>query len=339
MLRVGLALFTTIAVAAALGFIVLLADPDGDHSVAIILLVGGAGCFIGADRLVVRYRLYRHGVEEALAVSAAALTCFGTGLLVSASRLPPSAAIVAALAAGAVGGFEVFRRFGFRYAAVAALACVAFMPLQFGVPPPARILLSSAALAGVFAAARRIRRAHPDDVTGEEARTIEAAAILGTYLVVNVQIGGTLLGVSPGAVQWFKWTTYLLVWVLPPVIIWLGVRERERQLLDGGILTLLLTLMTNKLYLGIARDPWDPILFGLVVAGAAIVIRRWIAAGPGQERGGFTTARVSAEEADVIAAIGTASAFHPGPAPHPDADHRPEFGGGRSGGAGAGADF
>jgi hypothetical protein len=342
MLRIGLAVFTVIAAAAAIGFIVLLLDADSERSVAIFLLVAGAGCFVGADRLVVRFSLYRHGVEEALAVSAVALICLGLGLLISSFRYTSVVAVVAALAAGAIGGFELFRRFGLRYAAVAAMACAALIPLQLRLPAPMRILLGSAAFAIIFAIVRRLRRAHQNDLTGDEARTLEAVAILGTYLMLNLQVSGTLPGNEGTAVlvPWFKWTTYVLVWVLPPMTVWLGVRERERLLVDVGIVTALVTLMTNKMYLGMTTKPWDPVLFGIAVAGAAIVIRRWIASGPGEERGGFTSARTSAQEDDVIAALGTAStAFHPAPAPQSGTDQRPEFDGGRSGGAGGGADF
>jgi hypothetical protein len=342
MLRIGLAVFTVVAIAATLGFIVLLADLDSESAVGIVLLLGGIGCFGGADHLVVRYRLYRHGVEEALAGSAVFLVSLGIGMLIPNASFPSIPGIVSALLAGAVGGFQVYRRLGLRYAAVAAMGCAAFIPIQLALPTPVGVLLASAVLAGIFGVARHVRRAHQNDLTGEEMRTFEVAAVAGTYLVLNLHVGVPLLGIGGDAVlvPWFKWTTYVLVWALPPITMWLGVRERERALLDIGIVTLLVTLVTNKQYLGIARNPWDPIVFGVLVAGAAIFIRRWIAAGPREERGGFTSARVSAEEAEVIAAIGTASAaFHPAPRDQPDIEQHPGFGGGRSGGAGGGAGF
>ena len=123
----------------------------------------------------------------------------------------------------------------------------------------------------------------------------------------------------------------------PPMILWLGGPATAAR---RGNVTLLLTLVTNKMYLGLAANPWDPIVFGVVIAGAAIVLRRWIAAGPGEARNGFTAARVSAMGDDVVAAVGTASAaFHPGTVGKPETHQQPEFDGGRSGGAGGGADF
>ena len=342
MLRLGLAVFTVVAVAAAVGFILLFADVHSDRLAAVLVVIAGAGCVGAADRLVERYRLYRHGVEEALAVSGVIFGSLGIGLLISMSDFSWASALVGALAVGAVGAFGVYLRFGLRYAAVAAIACLAFIPLEIRLPVPMRLLVASAMLAGIFAGARGVRRANRDNLLGDDARTLEAVAILGTYLILNLEVSGTVIGLGGSAtlLPWFKWTTYVLVWLLPPMIVWIGVRERERLLIDVGIVTFLLTLATNKQYLGRTSNPWDPIVFGLGIAGAALVVRRWIAAGPSQERNGFTTARVSAKEANVLAAIGTASAtFHPGPEAPSGVDRQSEFDGGRSGGAGGGADF
>jgi hypothetical protein len=344
MLRLGLAVFTVVAVAAAVGLVVVLMDVDSERATSMILTVAGAACCVGADRLVSAFRLYRHGVEEALAVSGVALIAVGTGLFVS--RLPAIAAegwpIAAGLATAAIGGFTLYRRFGFRYSAIAAMACAALIPFPLSLAVPARHLLSSATFAAGFAWARRVRREHEDDFVGDDARIVEAAACLGAYLVLNLHvIGGVFgLGGSGTLIPWFKWTTYALVWGLPPLVIWLGVRERERWLIDVGTVALLATLLTNKLYLGMSRNPWDPIVFGVVVAGAAVAIRRWIAAVPGEVRHGFTAARVSGRDGDALAVIGTtATALHPTATSSPERQPPPEFGGGRSGGAGGGASF
>jgi hypothetical protein len=342
MLRLGLAVFTVVAAAAAVGFILLFADVDSDRLAAVLVLMAGVGCVVAADRLVERYRLYRHGVEEALAVSGVVFGALGIGLLTSTFHLSWASVVVGALAVGAVGAFGVYLRFGLRYAAVGAIACLAFIPLQTRLPVPIRLLVASATLAGIFAWGRGVRRANQDNLKGDDARTLEAVAILGTYLMLNLEVSGSLIGIGGSAtlLPWFKWTTYVLVWLLPPMIVWAGVRERERLLIDVGIVTFLVTMITNSQYLGRTTNPWDPIVFGVVVAGAAILVRRWIAAGPAEGRNGFTTVRVSAREGDVLAAIGTASAtFHPGLEAQPGVDRQSDFNGGRSGGAGGGADF
>ena len=103
--------------------------------------------------------------------------------------------MVGALTTGAAGGFGVYLGFGLRYAAVAAMVC-AFIPLQMRLPVFIGLLVASAALAGIFAWARGVRRMHPDSLMGDDARTLEAVAMLGAYLVLNLEISGRLLGIG-----------------------------------------------------------------------------------------------------------------------------------------------
>ena len=97
--------------------------------------------------------------------------------------------------------------------------------------------------------------------------------------------------------------------------------------------------LDRKSYLGWPRHPWDPMLLGLLLAGVALVVRRWLAAGPNGERGGFTPVRVLAKDADAIRLVGIASAGIHQPAVAPAAPDAGGFGGGRSGGGGSGADY
>ena len=74
----------------------------------------------------------------------------------------------------------------------------------------------------------------------------------------------------------------------------------------------LATLATNKAYLGRQPQSWDPILFGLLLMGTAIVIRRWLASGPNGERYGFTPVRTLSKHARLMTIVSTASAaFQP----------------------------
>jgi hypothetical protein len=341
MLRIGLAVFTLIVLASAVGLCFALFDIDSNGAAAVTLIASGSVSFAGAVRLVDRYRLYRYGVEEMLALGGAGLGAIGTGLLARFFESSETTALIVGLTTGAFGAFQVYRRFGLLYPGVAAIACVVLIPLQLRIPAPTGTVLAVLAGAGMFAWARHVRHAHLDDLLGHEARTLEAAAVVVTYLVLNLQVGRWLgIGGSAALVPWFKWTTYALVWSVPPLVVWLGVRDRERLLIDAGIVTGLGTLLTNKPYLGLAPNPWDPIVFGAGIAGVVLVIRRWLASGPGEARHGFTATRVSARDADLISAVGTIStAIQPGPAAQPHARQPSGFDGGRSGGGGASADF
>ena len=104
----------------------------------------------------------------------------------------------------------------------------------------------------------------------------------------------------------------------------------------------LATLYTNKPYLGWARQTWDPILLGVLLAAVATGVRRWLASGPNGERHGFTAARILESDRDLLSAIATASAAWPRNEHHAPTTAEPSpspFEGGRSGGAGGGASY
>jgi hypothetical protein len=344
MLRGGLALFTLFASAAAVGLVLALFDIDEEATIAVVAALAASACLAGADWLVARYRLYRHGVEEALAVQGVLLAAVsaGTAVLAVLGSTNDRLALIAALAAGAAGGAWVYRRFGYVYASVAAMFCLAVVPFQLRLGSSVARLLSAAVLAAAFVAVRRIRLRYRDDFPGDDAAIVRAAALVGAYLVLNLFLLPSIVGTSYGADRggWFKWTTYALVWAIPGAGLWFGVREKDRWLIDAALATGLGSIVTNKLYLGLPRETWDPMILGIVLIGAAVAVRRWLASGPGSERAGFTTAQLSADDIDTIRVAGVASAgIHPA---HDLASERPHAGGfegGRSGGAGGGAGF
>jgi hypothetical protein len=110
-------------------------------------------------------------------------------------------------------------------------------------------------------------------------------------------------------------------------------------MLDANLVAALVTCITSKPYLGWPRQPWDPMLLGLLLGGVALAVRRWLAAGPGGEYAGFTPLRVLAREADAIRLVSVASAALRPAAVTPAPQSVSSFQGGRSGGGGGGADF
>src|SRR5437867_11080897 len=231
-----------------------------------------------------------------------------------------------ALTIGAVGGLLLYLRFGFVYTGVIAIACAAMIPFPLVHPVVGRHLLAAAILLVTFVLVR-----------GND--LFRAAALAGSYVVLNLHI-------SPDAVTdrgGFYWTTYVMVWLLPVVGLSLSLRARDRLLMDVSGAMLIATLATNKLYLGLPQQTWDPILFGLFLMIAAVWIRRWLAGGPNGTRFGFTAARVLNRDSRLMTVVSTASAaFQPHVSPSAPAvteTAKPQFAGGRSGGAGASGEF
>src|SRR3954468_24993101 len=117
----------------------------------------------------------------------------------------------------------------------------------------------------------------------------------------------------------------------------------KRPLCDrGGRAVAILTLVTNKPYLGGQRHAWDPMLLGALLIGVALFLHRWFSKGPGEIRHGFTAQRLSGKDKRWMTAVSVAFGLA---SPHTTTVN-PEtsgpaarFGGGDFGGGGAASDF
>ena len=179
---------------------------------------------------------------------------------------------------------------------------------------------------------------------------VEALLWLGIYLTINLHLSSVDLlrqwWVGPLITskfpRTFYWATWVLIWCLPPAILARGVGRKDRFVIAVGAIVAILTLVTNKPYLGWQRHTWDPMLLGALLIGVAFLIRRWLAAAPGGIRHGFTAQRFSGKDKHWMnagsAAFGLVlpNAITPSPQTvSPDV----RFGGGDSGGGGATSDF
>jgi uncharacterized membrane protein YgcG len=342
-LRLTLLGFGLLIIAAAVGLAVVTINVNDVATAGMLCLIAAAASAAVAEFLIRRFRLYRFGVEEACAVAAAVLVGSGSGLMArslsGATYGEPQ--MFVALVAGSAAALAVYSRYGYVYAAVGAMLCASLAPFPLQLSDVVQRLLATAVLGGCFIGARMKRRRYGDEFPGDEHGTIQAAAWLGMYAALNIQLFSALFP-RPLA-SWFHWFTYAMIWTLPAAGLWLSIRDRDRPLLDASLVMVLATLFTNKPYLGAARKPWDPILLGLLLIGTAIVLRRWLASGSDGSRRGFTATRLSRSDKDTLASVGIASAaFHQGPSHrHSDPSSPDPFkgDGGRSGGAGGGGSF
>jgi uncharacterized membrane protein YgcG len=186
----------------------------------------------------------------------------------------------------------------------------------------------------IFVTARSGRLSYGDDFPGDDYGVIQATAAAGIYLASNLRL------TDAQATGTFYWFTYALSWLIPIVTLTMSLRSKDRPLLDVSLGMALATLVTNKPYLGLPRQPWDPILFGVFLIIIAITVRRWLSNAPAGRRHGFTSARVLTGDRRLLNVVGTASAVFQSDIPtNASAPAKPEFGGGRSGGAGASGSF
>lgn len=334
-LRAALALFTGLIIAASVALLGTVLDLRGHIATAMITGIAAFACIGLAEYLVLKFRCYRFGIEEALAVGAVVLLGISAGEMVSWFHAELQGLPVAiALGVGVAGGFALYRRFGFVYAALGSMVCAAAIPFQLELPATSQRVLAAAVIASAFVVARAKRLKYKDEYPGDEYGHLQAAAWVGMYLVLNVQL-------IPGwgtVERWFYWCTYAATWALPLTGLGLGIREKDRELMDVSLMLTLVTLLTNTAYLGRSPNAWDPCVLGIGLIGIALIVRRWLSAGPGGERRGFTSARFLDKDRALLSHVSTASVIaQPGVAParaEPEAPP-PEFSGGRSGGGGA----
>lgn len=335
-LRVTLFLFGGVILQSVLGFVGLIIGFDNESVMGVACILAGAACFRLASWLVRRYNLYRFGVEEMAALMAAGLVAGGAALLVGGNG---DAAIVIGLAVAAAMLTALYVQFGFVYAAVFAMAAIVALPFQFDGPEIVQRAIAVMLLAAVIIWVRKSRAEYGDEYPGDALIVIEAVAWLGIYLLLNLVVSSGITRIDRTGAAF--WGTYAAIWMLPAVLLWVAIRGRERPLLWTGIAMALGTLLSNKEYLGSPRYEWDPIVFGVLLMGIAIVIRRWLAAGEGGMRHGYTSSRIVVSDKAHLGTLAMVSTVH---TDVPVAESAPAAepaigGGGLSGGAGAGGSF
>jgi hypothetical protein len=347
-LRLVLFFFTVLAVAAAVAlFSAIFLSRPSQQTEGIFILIFAVVSYAAAEIAVAQARLYRHGIEEALAVYSVALLCMGAGLtFFSGSPISSREVQFVVPAVGAIASLWIWYRFNLWYAFPAAMIFAIFLP-GYWTPSHSEqhVLIAVFYSAGLICIAP-IRSRHRFDYLEDAYSLSEAFLWLGIYLVLNLQISdfslllylGAPRRFTPGPAGPFYWSTWVLIWCLPPLILARGIRQKDRFILAVGAITTVLTFVTNKPYLGWQRHTWDPMLLGIALTGVSIFLRRWLAQGPDGVRHGFTAARLSGKDKHAMsvgsAVLGLVTPQSITPPPQPTTPDF-KFGGGGSGGGGA----
>jgi len=341
-LRVILFGFTLLVLLAALAFFGVTTRLPED-GMALLCAFAGVLCFFIAEFLIGEYKLYRFGVEEAAAAGAALLPAVAAGMLTSSMRVEgnPEAPLMVAMIVGSFSALVVYLRFGFTYAAIASMICLTAVFFQTGISEMAARLIDCGLLSIIFIGTRSKHLQFGDEFPGDEYGVIQSIAWLGIYAFFNLQIASFTSHFSiPTYPRPFYWFTYAMTWILPALGLYLAIREKDRPLLDVNLLLTLITLATNKPYLGATRATWDPILLGVLLIAVAVILRRWLAKGEDSMRHGFTADRILTSDKRALSVVGTGSAaLHSIGQIAPAPSDAFKGGEGRSGGAGASGTF
>ena len=348
-LRLVLFFFTLVTVGAAVALFFVGSGPS-EQTIGVFLLIFAVVCYAAAEYSVFQAGLYRYGIEEALVVCSVGFLCAGIqfAFFSDSPYSPKLESLVPAV--GAVLSLWIWRRFGLWYAFLAAMIFVAFLPGYWTSSHSAQHLIVAGFYAAGLVCVAAVRSRHRFDYLDDAYSLVEAFLWLGIYLAINLQLSSFKLPTQwwsgPRAASEFArpfyWTTWVLIWCLPPIVLARGVRKKDRFVIAVGAIVAVLTFVSNKTYLGWVRHTWDPIILGILLTGVAVFIRRWLGAGSSGIRHGFTAERLSGKDKRWMdagsAVFGLLTPQSMTPAPQTGTkDFR--FGGGASGGGGATGDF
>jgi len=347
--RVLLFIFTIIAVDAGFGFLSLfleLADSKNGGVLAGFALVTGVVLAVATEYQIGPMRRAQGGTEAAASFLALGyLMGAATWFVFEPLKLDFRDALPVLCLAGAALAVAAAWRWGYPLYAGAAAAALLVALARL---PAGRLLWIALPLAAApfllrLAESPRLPPAHRSSFTA-----VLLVALVGLYVAVHLgswetqlveEIGEARRGLPPqNDTLW--WLSVVATALVPLVLLGLGIRSRRYPLLIVGAGTAVASLVTLRWYVHLA-PLWVVITAsGAVLVGLVLGLRRWLDAGPGKERGGFTAEPLFQDLArQRLLEMGAAVAsFSPDAR---DLHEEPKFegGGGQFGGGGSSAEF
>jgi hypothetical protein len=333
-LRILLFGFAALALGALSALV--LKDLKGRMDSALTAWFLAAAAVAAAEAIIGRLKVRRFGAEEALVTGAVVLIAYGAERgLASGSRWNFSMAIFSstlALAAAAA-----YLRYGYRLASFGAAAALGMVvgSLEYG-EHATRVTL--AVLYGVLLAFATwwpgLERRERDRL-----EIVRFFLALSVPLCLNVRLEKIFHSWSQQpATDAFGLATLAAIFLIPLAWLAWGARDRSRTILWAGAIGLLVAQCSVKPYLGLTRNAWDPAVLGLELMILALVLKRWLDAGPGERRGAYSSEALGDPGPGAAAGLlaSAVAASHSSPPAGPD---RPKGGGGSFGGGGASGGF
>jgi hypothetical protein len=306
-IRILLAIFTTVGVVALVALPAVILNVEEFGITVLFLLFAPLCAWVADHQLIHGRRLYRCGAEEVLLFLAVGFLALAVGIPAhewgrSAERLGWLAAHGIALA----GATVLAVRYGYALAALGAVGALAALPfhllvaLRWHQPGVARVALFLLLGAAVIWAHRRLAR-RERLVRGYVwcLETVRLAALAGIYLDVNLFAHRLLwkdwLGWTPAAGAgswsdpWFDLCCAVLTALLPATALVLGIVRRDRALLWYAVFAGAASILTLKYFFHLGYLAEEVTAAGLVLAGLAFGLLRWLRTGADRRRGAFTS--------------------------------------------------
>lgn len=324
--------------ALALGALSALAlkDLQGRVDSAFVAWVLASAAVAAAEAGIRSLKVRRFGAEEALVAGAVLLLAYGAERAFSSGvRWHFSTAIFSATLA--LGACAAYLRYGYRLASFgAAVALGVFVgSLEYG-EHATRVLL--ALLYGVLLAAASVWPGLPRRER-ERLEIVRFFLALSVPLCLNLRLEKLVYSWTPQpATDAFGLATFAAIFLIPLAWLAWGALDRSRILLWAGAVGLLIAQCSVKPYLGLKRNAWDPAVLGVELMLLALVLKRWLDAGPGGRRGAYSSEALGDPGPGTAAGL-LASAVAASHSPPPSGPDRPKGGGGSFGGGGASGGF
>jgi len=311
---------------------------EGDA--AAILLVAGLALVALTDVIIERCAFRPTGADAATSLLAVSYLVAFAFLLMGHFHVRGAPATQLAFAWSALVLGLAAWRWGFCLYAAASAGAVVLLAAQF--PSPRLAWIAAAALlargAGVALARHDHAPSHRDGI-----ELVRVTALTAIYVAVNyystekglLEEIGRAVGAQhhrPGALSLQLAGVASALYPLG-LFAW-GLRSRDRILIDLGMLTGALSLATLRYYVH-AVPLWAVLaLAGAAIAGASLLLERWLRAGRDGERAGFTAAPLYDEDRrEQLLPIAAALAMAPAARTLPE---EPRGVDGRDGGFGGG---
>lgn len=279
-----------VAVLGAFGFLLLVGDGGGERSIAGTAAVFAVLCAVGTEVQRGPLRRADAGAEQATALLVLVFT--GVAVVIWAGLLNARPAIP--LGALAVLSIVLVARWGSGLLGLLAALLVFAWLAQFEAGRALWVLCALVAIGPLLAGSR-----HPALAPSHRLACWLGAgvAVVALCLAVNLWSwdGGWVEDLrldrsGPGPATGAALRPVLMgaTVVLPLVVVVAGARRRETLLVVLGIAGLAGALVTVRHYLHVLPLAWALILAGSAMLAGALGLRRWLRAGPGGERHGWT---------------------------------------------------
>ena len=350
--RIIFFIFTYLCASALLGLFVWTFGIKTNTALSLTSIIAGVIFYFLAEYAVTKYCFYRHGIEEALALSSMVLICmgifFGAMKLFWENRWLIHFDILLCLLF-ALTALWIYLRFGFLYAALISIVATCIIPFQLHIWPTGERVLLLIILCLIFFLNIIYDKPENEDFRKDRDTTIQACLLAAIYLTVNLEILGALGLITGDKISmhlqpksfppYIYWSSYILTFIIPAAGIYWGIKSRKRLILNASLIMACATLATNKSYLGMTRYAWDPAILGTALVILSIIINRWLSSGENKARDGFTAENILKPESHGIGLADVAAALTPMATGIEVQQQDKFFDGGSSGGGGASREF